>query len=133
MKNLSVDRKMIRFITIALVIGTSVIMLASAISTVVSITNTSSRLAMQEIDVMAINTEENFDRYLGLYYAIVMDRHVQDFLLDTENPHLLMGSVSNVLGNFFQIWDNINFISVIREDGVSFTRGTAVPYHIPDF
>ena len=133
MKNLSVDRKMIRFITIALVIGTTVIMLASAISTVVSITNTSSRLAMQEMDVMAINTEENFGKYLGLYYAIAMDRNVQEFLLEMESPHLHVGNVSNVLANYFQIWDNLNFISVIRSDGISFTRGTAVPYHIPEF
>ena len=133
MRNLSGDRRMIRFITIALVVGTIVIMLASAVATVVSITNTSSRLAMQEMDVMAINTEENFNRYLGLYYAIVMDRNVQEFLLDMENPHLHIGNVSNILGNFFQIWDNINFISVIREDGISFTRGGGIPYQIPDF
>ncbi|MCL2864498.1 MAG: sensor histidine kinase [Lachnospiraceae bacterium] len=133
MKNLSVDRKMIRFITIALVIGITVIMLASAITTAVSITNTSSQLAMQEVEVMAINTEENFDRYLGLYYAIALDSQIQDFLLETESPYLYVGNASNALGTLTQIWRNVNFLSVIRNDGVSLTRGTGVPYRLAEF
>ena len=134
MKQLTFDRKMIRFITRALVLSTSVIILVSAGSTIMSVTNKSTQMAMKEVDVMTVSTEDNFKQYHGLIWAIILDQQVQGYLNAQENQHEYIGGVNSVLDNVCNMWGNINFITILREDGTGvITKGKSIPNWIRDF
>ena len=128
MKALTFDRKMIRFITWALIFSTSVIILVSAISTVISVTNKSTQMAMKEVEVMAANTEDNFKQYYGLIWAVILDQNVQGFLQEQEDPYQYIGNANSVLDNLCNMWENINFISIARQDGNGYLiKGNSIP------
>lgn len=54
------DKKVIRFITRAMVLSIMLLILVSGVSTMISIINKSAQMAMKEVDAMAANTEDNF-------------------------------------------------------------------------
>ena len=128
MKQLTFDRKMIRFISWALIISTSVIMLVSAVSTVMTVTNKSTQLAKKELEAIAVSTEDNFKQYYSLIWAIILDQHIQEYLKAQGNQYEYAGNANSVLDNACNMWENINFISILREDGTGhLIKGNAIP------
>ena len=128
MKQLTFDRKMIRFMTWALILSTSVIIFVSAVSTVMSVTNKSTQMAMKEVEVMAANTEDNFRQYYSLIWAVILDQGIQGYLKTEGDPYKYVENANAVLDNVCNMWENINFISIIPENGNgSLTKGNAIP------
>lgn len=112
MQPLTFDRKMIRFISRALILATSGVILVSAGLTVTSITNKSTQMAMKEVEVMTTNTEDNFKQYHQLIWAIMLDRHIQTYM-QAQDPYPYLIDANSVLDNVCNMWENVNFISVI--------------------
>lgn len=134
MKQLTFDRKMIRFISGALILSTSLIILVSAVSTVISVTNKSTQLAMKEVEVMTATAEDHFKQYYGLIWSITLDKHIQKYLKAKDNQYEYIGNVNNVLDNVCNMWENINFVSIIRSDGEGqLTKGKTIPYWLPNY
>jgi len=134
MKQLTFDRKMIRFISGALILSTSLIILVSAVSTVISVTNKSTQLAMKEVEVMTATAEDHFKQYYGLIWSITLDKHIQKYLKAQDNQYEYIGNVNNVLDNVCNMWENINFVSIIRSDDEGqLTKGKTIPYWLPDY
>jgi len=134
MKQLTFDKRMIRFISGALIISTVVIISVSAVSTVISLTNKSTQMAMKEVEVMTANTEDNFRQYYGLIWAIVLDEHIQNYLKDQENQYEYMNEANSILSNVCNMWENINFVSVVRNDGSGhLIKGNSIPNWILNY
>ena len=111
------DRKMISFMASALILSTIIILLVSVISTVTSVTNKSTQMAMREVEVMATNTEDDFQRYYEVIWSIMLDRNIQAYLREPESRYEYASEAQRVLDNVCNMQVNINFISIIREDG----------------
>jgi len=124
------DRKVISFTTSALILSTIIIILVSVASTVTSVTNKSTQMAMREVEVMATNTEDDFQRYYELIWSIMLDRNIQRYLRESENQHEYASDASRVLDNACGMQVNINFISIMREDG---DGSIAKGYYIPNW
>lgn len=134
MKNLTFDRKMIRFISWALVLSTSVILIVSAVSTVISVTRKSTQMAMKEVEAMTTNTEDSFGQYYGLIWAIALDEHIQNYVQAEEESYAYVDNANSVLDNICNMWDNINFISIVREDDKGhLVKGNSIPNWMNDY
>lgn len=134
MKELTFDRKMIRFITWAMLFSTVIILVVSAISTVMSITNKSTQIAKNEVEAMAVNTEDNFNQYNNLIWSVILDRHVQDYLSEEEDIYKYNNDATSVLDNVCNMWGNINFISILRQDEKGhLIKGNAIPNWIVNY
>lgn len=134
MKELTFDRKMIRFITRALILLTLIIIIVSGASTVMSITNKSTQIAKNEVEAMAINTEDNFNQYNNLIWSVILNRHIQDYLNEEEDIYQYSADATSVLDNVCNMWGNVNFITIIRYDEKGqLTKGNAIPNWIINY
>jgi two-component system sensor histidine kinase YesM len=125
---------MIRFISVAVFVSTIVAIFVSGISTVVSMTNKSTQMAMKEAEVMAANTKDNFDQYQGLIWSAVLDNHIQNYLSAAQNRNEFVDDVYGVLDNVCNTWENINFIAILPQDGSGqLIKGKAVPNWMPNY
>jgi len=126
--HITFDKRMIRFISVALIISTSLIISVSAVSTVISLTNKSAQMATKEVEAMASNTEDNFGQYHGLIWSIILDDHIQDYFEDQDNQYGYINEANSILENICNMWENINFISIVRNDGSGFLiKGNSIP------
>lgn len=134
MKELTFDRKMIRFITRALIFSTLIIIIVSGVSTVMSITNKSTQIAKNEVEAMAINTEDNFNQYNNLIWSVILNRHVQDYLSEEVDVYRYSADATSVLDNVCNMWGNVNFITIIRQDEKGqLIKGNAIPNWIINY
>jgi Predicted signal transduction protein with a C-terminal ATPase domain len=123
------DRRIINFTTSALILSTTIIILVSVISTVTSVMNKSTQMAMREVEVMAINTEDDFQRYYEMVWSIMLDENIQRYLKEAPNQYEYVPDANRVLDNACNVQTNINFISIMREDGEgSLTKGYNIPH-----
>jgi Predicted signal transduction protein with a C-terminal ATPase domain len=124
------DRKMINFIASALILSTIIISLVSVVSTIISVTNKSTQMAMREVEVMVTNTEADFQRYHAINWSIMLDRNIQIYLRGPGNRYEYIQEANHVLDNVYSMQMNINFISIMREDG----EGALIKgYYIPNW
>ena len=131
MKQFTFDRKMVSFFAWLLTISTTIILTTSTILTAVAIVDNSTNMMVHELDVLATNTKENLAQYHTLSHSIVLDRTVQQFLEDGEHPEAHSGAVGDVLTTITNVWNPVNFISIIPYNhDYSVTRGWAIPHEI---
>jgi two-component system sensor histidine kinase YesM len=127
-KKRTFDKKMIRFISVALISSMIIIVIISAVSTVTSLTRKSKQMALKEVEVMTANTEEYFKRYHEVSWAITLDGHIQNYLRAPSGKNEFVANANSVLDNVCNMWGNINFVTVIRSDEEgSLTKGNSIP------
>ncbi len=131
--NLPFDKKMIRFMTRALIISTILIIFVSAVSTIVSLINKSTQMAMKEVDAMTANTENNFMQYYDLIWSVNLNDHIQTYLKEEENQQETIKNAYSVLDSISNMNRNVNFISVMKEDDGFLIKGNAIPNWLPDY
>ncbi|MGL6201200.1 MAG: sensor histidine kinase [Lachnospiraceae bacterium] len=128
---LTFDKKMIRFITRALVVSTAMILLVSAVSTIISLIRKSTQMALGEVDAIVANTEDSFKRYYDLIWSINLNEHVQSYLKGGENQQ---ASVLSTLADICNMDGNINFIWIQKEDNNdSLIKGNLTPNWIANY
>lgn len=128
------DRKIVLFITRALIISTMLLILVSGVSTMISLINKSAQMAMKEVDAMAANTEDNFMYYYDLIWSINLNDHIQKYLKEESNQQEAVENAYSVLDNICNMSRNVNFISIEKEENDGFLiKGNSIPNWLPDY
>ena len=128
------DKKIVLFITRALIISTMLLILVSGVSTMISLINKSAQMAMKEVDAMAANTEDNFMYYYDLIWSINLNDHIQEYLKEESNQQEAVENAYSVLDNICNMNRNVNFISIVKGENNGFLiKGNSIPNWLPDY
>lgn len=121
------DRKMSLFISGALIVSAVVVLVITLSFSVRSIIASAHRLVEENVETMANSTENNFDQYQAVFWALMIDADVQEYL-QSEEPYGHFIYMQRALENAFIMWDNMNFIGIVSQDGTkSYIKGNSVP------
>ena len=121
------DKKMCLFISSALMISVVFLLVLTITFSIRSIVKSSKRLVEEKVQTMAYSTENNFNQYQAIFWALMIDADVQDYLQNDE-PYGNFLYMQRALENAFVMWENMNFIGILSEDGTkSYVKGNSVP------
>lgn len=109
-KDNTFDKKMIRFISRALIISTIIIMIVSAVAMTISISRKSMELARSDTEVYAKSIQGNFDTYYSTILSLTLDRNIQAYLRDGSPNYSAMEASKRAIDNVGNMYSNINFI-----------------------
>lgn len=121
------DQKMIILISSALMISSIIIMLIAVSSSLFATVNQSRKLAEEKVRTMIAGTEGDFERYEGIFWTVLLNQDIQNFLRDNDrytNPD----ATKHVLDNVRSMWDNMNFVAVIDDDNLQSSVSGKIPY-----
>ena len=121
------DKKMCLFISSALMISVVFLLVITITFSIRSIVKSSKRLVEEKVQTMAYSTENNFNQYQAIFWALMIDSDVQAYL-QNEEPYGNFLYMQRALENAFVMWDNMNFIGILSGDGTkSYVKGNSVP------
>ena len=119
------DKKMCVFFSVAIILSMTLIMSLSLFFSVRSIISSSQRLVEEKVGTMVHNTEYNFEQYQGILWTLMVDSDVQEYL-QSEEVYGHYAPMQKTLENAYIMWENMNFIGIISEDGKKkYIKGSA--------
>lgn len=116
----SFDRKMNLIVTLAVVVTTVLILLVSTVSSVESMKKQSIALLQSQNETIVENFRDSLETYKALAVATVLDSSVQQYVKmdkDTNaNAAILAQNAYNMLGSINNIYANLNFIALVKNN-----------------
>ncbi|MDD2970790.1 MAG: sensor histidine kinase [Lachnospiraceae bacterium] len=112
------DKQMRFFVTCIIVVTSTIILLVSTISAVMSITQQSKKMAVDQVTTLANNFEGELDNYKAMTVALQLDNSVQKYVsFGTKRGSVYSAVASDtyaILQNINNMHENINFIAIIN-------------------
>lgn len=112
------DRQMRFFITVIIVVTSTIILFVSTVSAVMSITRQSKKMATDQLTTLANSFESELDNYKTMTVALQLDNSVQRYLSYNSKQNMLYSKSAsdtyNMLQNTINMYDNINFIAIVN-------------------
>lgn len=126
------DKKMKAYLILTVVISAMSTLIVSTISSVNSVKEKTLALAREQVETLAETYQEGLANYKEIAWAIIMDRNVQQYLKATNSSGdyaEYVNKATNTLTNVMNLQSNLNFISVITNNGRYLYKGdTALAY-----